>query len=228
MTRRIAVAIALTLAPTAFAQTYIVPEGDCGAITLHATRDGEFPYLGESVAVDQVKTAYVFVQKRRVAVTPVAGRRSLDFDANVPDEGVVMAAVAFAPVVTGDETRTDHAKAFIRCGAIAPRDDWQRSVGLSLEIYPQWNGQLPRKPGDSMRFIVVDKTTNKLLRDLPMKLYRAGAKDVTDGVQDEHGGMNFRYEEGGQYMVTATYRRPDPQQPDHWLVDTTTLTFELK
>jgi len=29
-------------------------------------------------------------------------------------------------------------------------------------------------------------------------------------------------------MVTTTYRRPDPQQAEHWLVDTSTLTFEIK
>jgi len=230
MIGRIAVAIAVTFAPAVFAQTYIVPDGDCGAITLHATRGTDFPNLGETIGADRVKDAYVYLPKQRVAVKPAIGARSLDFNANVPDDGVVMAAVDFTPAVSGNETRTEHAKAFIRCGAIALGDDWQRSTGLGLEIYPQgWNGRRPRmKPGDSMRFIAVDKATNKLIRDVPMELYRAGAGRVAAGVPDQNGGMNFPYQEPGRYMVATTYRRPDPQQPEHWLVDTSTLTFEIK
>ena len=162
---------------------------------------------------------------------PVAGPRSLDFNANVAaDDGVVMAAVDFTPVVSGNETRTEHAKAFIFCGAVTPRADWQRSTGLGLEIYPQgWNGPRPQmKPGDTMWFIAVDKATKKLLRDVPMELYRAGAGRIASGVPNQTGGMSFPYPEPGRYMVTTTYRRPDPQQPEHWLVDTSTLTFEIK
>jgi|GEM_PF-5548662 len=40
MIRRVAVVVALTLAPAAFAQTYIVPDGDCGEITFRATSEG--------------------------------------------------------------------------------------------------------------------------------------------------------------------------------------------
>jgi hypothetical protein len=231
MIGRIAVAIALTLAPSAFAQTYIVSDGDCGAITLHATHGTDFPNLGETIGADRVKDAYVYRERQRVAVKPAVGPRSIDFAANVvPDDGVVMAAVDFTPVVNGNETRTEHAKAFIFCGAIAPPADWQRSTGLGLEIYPQsWNGRRPHlRPGDSMRFIAVDKATNKLIPDVPMELYRAGAGRVAAGVPAQYGGMNFPYPEPGRYMVTTTYRRPDPQQPEHWLVDTSTLTFEIK
>ena len=230
MIKPIAVAIALTLAPAAFAQTYIVPDGDCGAITLHATRGTDFPSLGETPEADRVKDAYVVLPKQRVAVKPAAGPRSLDFNANIPDEGVVMAAVDFTPAVSGNETRTEHAKAFIFCPAVAPAADWQRSAGLGFELFPQsWNGPRPHmKPGDTMRFIAVDMATNKLLRDLPMELYRAGAGRVAAGAPAQGGGMNFPYPEPGLYMVTATYRRPDPQQREHWLVDTSTLTFEIK
>jgi hypothetical protein len=230
MIKRIAVAIALTFAPAAFAQTYIVPDGDCGAITLHATRGTDFPNLGETIGADRVKDAYVYLPKQKVTVKPAVGPRSLDFNANVPDDGVVMAAVDFTPTVIGNETRTEHAKAFIFCSAITPFADWQRSTGLGLEIYPQeWNGRRPHlKPGDSMRFIAVDKATNKPIRDVPMELYRAGASRVAGGSPDQNGGMNFPYQEPGRYMVTTTYRRPDPQQPKHWLVDTSTLTFEIK
>jgi hypothetical protein len=242
MIKRIAVAIALTFAPAAFAQTYIVPDGDCGAITLHATRGTEFPSLGETIGADRVKDAYVSNspgpgknrdrRAQRVAVKPAVGPRSLDFNTNVGDgDGVVMASVEFTPAVSGNETRTEHAKAFIFCGQSAPMADWQRSAGLGLEIYPQgWNGPRPRmKAGDTMRFIAVDGATNKLLHDVPMELYRAGAGRVADGVPDkDNGGMDFSYPEPGRYMVTTTYRRPDPQQPEHWLVDTSTLTFEIK
>jgi hypothetical protein len=230
MIKRIAVAIALTFAPAAFAQTYIVPDGDCGAITLHATRGTNFPSLGETIDTDRVEDAYVYLPRQRVAVKPAVGPRSLTFNANVPDSGVVMAAVDLEPAASGNETRTEHAKAFLFCGPITPAADWQRSSGLGLEIYPQgWNGPRPRmKTGDPMRFIAVDKATNELLRDLPMKLYRAGAGRIAEGVPAEHGGMNFPYQEPGRYMVVTTYRRPDPRQPEHWLVDTSTLTFEIK
>jgi hypothetical protein len=229
MIRPIAVAITLALAPTAFAQTFIVPDGDCGAVTFHATRGADFPNLAESIGSDRVKEAHVVLPKERLVVKPAAGSRSLDFNANVPEDGVVMAAVDFKPAVSGNETRTEHAKAFIYCAAKAPVADWQRSSGLGLEIYPQWNGLIQHlKPGDSMRFIAVDKSTNKLLRDAPMELYRAGAGRVAGGVPDQYGGVNFPYQEPGRYMVAATYRRPDPQQPEHWLVDTSTVTFAIK
>jgi hypothetical protein len=240
MIKPIAVAIALSFAPAAFAQTYIVPDGDCGAITLHATRGTDFPNLGETIGADRVRDANVSnspsakhrdLQRPREAMKPAAGPRSLDFNTNVvADDGVVMAAVDFTPAVSGNETRTEHAKALIFCGPTAPIADWQRSTGLGLEIYPQeWNGSRPRlKPGDSMRFIAVDKATTKLIPDLPMDLYRAGAGRVASGVPGQHAGMYFPYPEPGRYMLTTTYRRPDPQQPEHWLVDTSTLTFEIK
>jgi len=226
MIKQIAV-VALAFAPAAFAQTYIVPDGDCGAITLHATRGTDFPNLGETIAADRVKDAYVFLPKQRVAVNPAS---SLNFKLNVaPGDDVVMAAADLAPVIVGNETRTEHAKALVFCGA-TPMADWQRSTGLGLEIYPQsWNGARPHlKQGDSMWFIAVDKATDKLLRDVPMELYRAGAGRIAVGVPNHSGGMSFPYPEPGRYMVTTTYRRPDPQQPAQWLVDTSTLTFDIK
>jgi len=227
MIKRIAVAIALTFAPAVFAQTYIVPDGDCGAVTFHATRGTDFPNLGERISADRVKDAYLFLPKQRVAVKPAAG--SLDFSTNVAaGDGVVMAAADFTPQIIGNETRTEHAKAFLYCGAKTPAADWQRSTGIGLEIFPQWNGAiLHLKPGDSIHFIVVYKS-NKLLRDAPMELYRAGAGHVATGTPDKSGGMDFPYEKPGRYMVTTTYRRPDPQQPQLWLVDTSTVTFEIK
>lgn len=241
MIKHIAVAIALTLAPALFAQTYIVPSGDCGAITLHATHGTDFPSLGETIDAGRVKDAWVSsspspgmnpgVKAWKVAVKPAAGARSLDFNTNVAaDDGVVLASVELAPVVSGNETRTEHAKAFIFCSPVTPMADWLRSAGLGLEIYPQeWNPlRAHMKTGDSMWFIVVDKATKKLLRDVPMELYRAGAGRIADGVPNKSGGMAFSYPEPGQYMVMTTYRRPNPQQPEHWLVDTSTLTFEVK
>jgi hypothetical protein len=229
MIQRAAVAIALILAPATFAQTYIVPEGDCGTVTLHVTRGTDFPNLGETIDAEQVAKASVYLLKQRLAVNPAEGSRSLTFNANVPDDGVVMASVHFKPAVSGNETRTEHAKTMIFCGAITPPADWQRSTGLGLEIYPQgWNGPRPQmKPGDPMRFIAVDKATNTMLRDLPMELYGAGGH-IADGTPAQHGGMNFPYQEPGRYLVVTTHRRPDPQQPEHWLVDTSTLTFEIK
>ena len=229
MIERIAVAIALTFAPAVFAQTYIVPDGNCGAVTFHTTRGACFPSLGETIAADQVTDAHVYPGHQIVAVTPLAAPHSLDFNAQIPDNGVVMAAVDFKPVVSGNETRTEHAKAFVFCGAKAPIADWQSSTRLGFEIIPQsWNGLMPLKPGATMRFIAVEKGLNKLIPDIPMELYRAGAGLVGQGVLAQYGGMNFPYAEPGRYMVKATYRRPDPQQPEHWLVDTSTLTFEMK
>jgi len=226
MFKRIAMTIALAVAPATFAQTYIVPGGDCGAVTFNVTRGGDFPKLGQAIDVDQVTDAYLYVPKQRIAVKLING----EFDANVPGDAVVMASVNLEPEINGDETRTEHAKAFIFCGDKTPAADWQRSAGLGLEIYPQgWNGPRPQmKTGDTMRFIAVDETTKKLIGDLPMELYRAGAGRIAEGVPAQHSGMNFPYPEPGWYMVVAKYRRPDPKQPNHWLVDTSTLTFEVK
>jgi len=240
MIQRIAVAIALTLAPAAFAQTYIVPDGNCGAVTLHATRGADFPNLGETIAADQAKSAYASnspsrgfdpgVMSWKVAMKPVAGAHSLDFTTNVgAHDEVVAASVDFLPLVSGNETRTDHAKAFIYCGATVPMADWQRDTALGLEIFPQWNGTVQRmKQGDEMRFIAVDKSSKKLLQDVPMYLYRAGAGRVAEGTPSKDGGMTFSFPAPGRYMLMTTYRRPDPQQAEHWLVDTSTLTFEVR
>ena len=46
MIKQIVAAIALSFVSAAFAQTYIVPDGDCGAITLHATRGTDVPGAG--------------------------------------------------------------------------------------------------------------------------------------------------------------------------------------
>ncbi|HXH91166.1 MAG TPA: hypothetical protein VNN25_06265 [Thermoanaerobaculia bacterium] len=224
MIKQIAVAIVFNLAPVALAQTYIVPDGDCGAITLHATRG-----TGSPIAADRLKDAYVYLPPHRVELNPAAGSGSLDFHANVTEgDKVVMASVDLKPEISGKETRTEHAKAFVFCGP-APLADWQFSAVSGLEIIPQdWNGRRPQlKAGDTMRFIAVDTTTRKIL-DVPMDLYRAGAGFVAHGRHDMRSGMDFRYPEPGRYLVTTTYRRPDPQQPALWLVDTSTLTFEVK
>lgn len=229
---RVAVAIALTVTPAAFAQTYIVSDGDCGAITLHATRGNDFPNLGQTIGPETVVKAYVFVPKQRIAVKPAAAAHSLDFNATVgPDDQVVMASIALSPEVVGNETRTEYAKDLVFCGAKTPMADWQRSTGLGLEIVPQgWNGPRPRmKAGDKMRFIAVVPESHTFLRDLPMELYRAGTSGpIAEGVPDDNGGMDFPYQVPGRYMVKATYRRPDPKQTDRWLVDTSTLTFDIK
>jgi len=228
MIKRIAVAISLAIVPGAFAETYIVPDGDCGAVTLHLTRGSSFPKLGAPIDENAVEVAYVHPQKKqRITVTPAAGAIKVD----VPqDEVVIMAAADLKPVVSGNETRSEHAKALLFCGPKTPRADWQRTAGNGLEIYPQgWNGPRPQlKAGDPMRFIAVDKASNKLIGDLPMKLYGAGGQLIAEGVPAEYSGMNFPYQQPGRYMVTTTYRRPDPKQPDHWLVDTSSLTFDIK
>lgn len=79
-----------------------------------------------------------------------------------------------------------------------------------------------------MWFIAVDESMNKPIHDLPMELYRAGAGLIAEGVANKYGGATFPYPEPGRYMVITTYRRPDPQTPEHWLVDTSTMTFEVK
>jgi hypothetical protein len=215
------------LTPAAFAQTYIVPDGDCPAITFHATRNATFPSLGETIGADRIENANVYTREK-TAAKPVAGAHSLDFNADVAGDDVVVAAADFAPETVDNETRTDHAKAFAYCAAKAPAADWQRTTRLGLELYPQWNGAVTHlKPGDSMRFIAVDNTTKKLL-DVPMELRRAGDTRVITGTPDSSGGVNFPFEGPGRYIVTTTYRRADMQHSNHWLVDTSTVTFEIK
>ena len=219
MLTRILSTVLLAVAPAAFAQTYLVPQGECGNVTLHVT--GATP-------TSDVTRAYAFLPKQRVELKPAAGSR--DYAIQVPDTNVVMAAIDFAPVINGSETDTEHAKAFIRCGAIAKSDDWQRTTGIGLEIYPQWNGLMPLKPGDTMHFIVVDRTASKdnLLRDVPMDLYLTGAGLVASGKPNSNGHVTFPYKEPGRYTVVAKYRRPDPNNASQQLVDTSTLTFEMK
>jgi hypothetical protein len=216
MIKSLVVAAVLTLAPAVFAQTHIEPEGDCGAMTFHV------------LGADRLSDAWIFLPQQRTAVMPVAGSRSLDLSAEIPKDGVSMAAVDVAPVVSGNETRTEHAKAFVYCGAKAPAADWQRSTGLGVEIYPQWNGSiLHLTPGRAMEFIAVDGTAKELLRDVPLELYRDG-EHVATVTPDRNGIAKFPYPGPGRYMVMTTYRRADPQHAEHWLVDTSTATFELK
>ncbi len=227
MITRIVAAALFTLTPAVFAQTYIVPEGQCGAVTLHATRGADFPSLGKSIDPDRVVRAYVHLPHRRIVVKPTAGAKSLDVNAELSDPELVIAAIDFAPEAVANETHTDHAKAFVRCGSASNFGLWRTSSGLGLEIYPQWNDQLLKK-GQRMRFIVVDGVGNKLLRDVPMDLYLAGVGHVGTAAPDENGGMMFPYDQPGLYMVVATWRRVDPNNPGHWFSDTSTLTFEMK
>src|SRR5215470_13243979 len=111
MIKRTAVTIALIFAPAAFAQTYIVPVG-CGTVTFQVSRGTEFPKLAETVAADNVTDVYVYLPKQRLVPKLADGPQSLTFDSKVPDDGVVMAAVDLKPAVRGNETRTEHAKAF--------------------------------------------------------------------------------------------------------------------
>ncbi|HEY2324399.1 MAG TPA: hypothetical protein VGJ82_16185 [Thermoanaerobaculia bacterium] len=224
MIRHIIAAAALTIAPAVFAQTYIVPQGDCGEVTLHVT--------GAGPSDSTVAHAYVHQPKDRIAVKPVSGYHSLDFKASVAAGDVVMAAVEFKPVVAGNETRTEHAKALLFCGPQAPVADWQGSTRLGLELYPQsWNPlRAHMKAGDTLRFIAVEDQHghSNFLGDLPMELRRADGTLVAAGAQAKDGGMNFAFPEPGRYVVTATYRRADPEHEGRWLVDNSTLTFDVK
>jgi len=222
ITRSVA-AIALILAPAAFSQTYVVPTGDCGSVTFNITRGSG------TIVADQVSSARVYLPKEKLAARLADGPRSLTFNADVPDKGVVMAAVDLEPQVIGNETRTEHAKAFIFCGP-TPMADWKRTADMGLDIIPQgWNGPRPRmKVGDPMRFIALDPAAKQILRDVPMELRRADGSLVATGTPDRYSGMDFSYPDKGRYVVVATYRRADPQRPDHWLVDTSTLTFDVK
>jgi Predicted outer membrane protein len=143
-----------------------------------------------------------------------------------------MASVDSKPVISGNETRTEHAKTLIFCGPTPPMADWVRSANLGLEIYPQaWNpGRRYLKTGDTMWFIAVGQTTKpqRLLRDASMQLVREGGTVVAEGVPNHNGGYDFAVPEPGRYMVTTTERRPDPKQPEHWLVDTSSLTFDIR
>jgi hypothetical protein len=100
MTRPVSLAIALFVARTVIAQTYIMPSGDCGAVTLQVTRGADFPNLGERIKAEEIANAYVFLPKQRIAVEAAAGR-SFDFNATVPKSGVVMASIDFKPTISG-------------------------------------------------------------------------------------------------------------------------------
>lgn len=228
MIRKTVIALTLLVVPTAVAQTYIVPDSDCGAITLHTTRGRDFPHLGEKISADRGKAARVYAARKSQAMTPEGG--SLDFRTKVPEGEVVMAAVELTPEVRGNETHTEHAKVMVFCGANTPALDWQRSAGLRFELFPQgWNGPRPRmKAGDRMSFIAVDVPSKKLLRDVSTTLFRAGSGKVADGLLRDDGHYEFTYPEAGRYMVVATWRRADPERPEQWLVDTSTLTFDVR
>src|SRR5581483_8367675 len=218
MIARLAVAAILIAGRVALAQPYLVADGDCGTVTLHVKGNSADP-----------SSARLSLPTRRLLVTPVVDPGALSFSAEVTENsGVVMAAIDFKPIIAGDETRTEHAKAFIFCGA-APKVDWQRSAELALEVYPQgWNGPRPSmKVDDPMRFIAVDQPTNHLLRGIPIQLFATGGGLIANGTPADFG-VNFPFQKPGRYTVVATYRRRDPGNDARWLVDISTLTFDIK
>ena len=237
MIAKSAVVIALVLAPAAVAQTYIVPTQDCGNVTLKVSRGSDFPNAGAPVMNDEVADGVVW-NKQRTRIKPADDSRpfsiSLTTEVSTGVHAPVFAAgVNLKPRVVGNETRTEHAKTLLFCGD-TPMADWQGSVGQSFEIFPQeWNPLRTRmKAGDRMWFIAVDETQtssgSKLIHDQPMQLFKAGTGLVQEGKANKIGGMDFRFPEPGLYMVVATHRRADPEHADHFLVDTSTLTFEVK
>jgi hypothetical protein len=226
MITRFFAAAVLAFTPAAFAQTYIVPDGECGDVTLHVTSGTSFPSFGDRIDPERVTQAYVHLLQRRIAVKPVASGQSLDFHADMPETGLVIASVEFAPTTTGNETQTEHAKAFIRCGGADTK--WQVDTRLGLEIVPQVSDPTSQKPGQVMRFIAVDENGHKLVKDTAMELFRAGEGHVATAMPNENGIAEFPLKENGRYMVTMTYRRPDPKNEGHFLSDTSTLTFDVK
>lgn len=229
MRSRIFAAGLLLFGSSAFAQTYIVPNHECGAVTFQLTRGDAFPDLGEAIGIDRVARTQVNLQKQRVVVKPAAGPSTAEFSATIAENAIVIATAELEPTVAGNETRTEQAKALVRCGTIVRDGGWRLSAGLRLEIFPQWNEGFPLKPGHEMRFIVVDNTKKgELVRAVRLELYRADGGLLGSAESDQGGMVTFPETEPGRYLVTATYRRPDPKQPEHWLVDTTSLTFDVK
>lgn len=221
---------AFAVAPALFAQTAILATSDCGTATFQIVPSVDSAKNATAIAADQVTSALITLPSRRVLAQPASASRALAFAAGVPDEGVVMAGVDLKPVVTGSETRTEHAKTFTYCGSKTPKADWQALAGIGFEIVPQgWNGPRPQlKAGDPMRFIAVAPGSQGFLRSVPMQLYRVGKGQIAEGTAAADGGMNFTYPEPGRYMVVATYRRADPANASATLVDVSTLTFDVK
>lgn len=228
MIKRFVLALVFIVAPAAFAQTFILPQGDCGAMTLRVSRGTDFPNLGEGVAAEEVERLRIYLAKDEIVWKRAAGPHSLDYTTSATAEGLLRVAISLERRDGPNETRTDHAKALLRCHTKGTSRDFRLRMGLPLEIYPQWNEGFPLTQGHPMRFVAVDNTTDQLIRGVRMELYRADGGHVGSGSADKSGIVTFPNTEPGVYMVTTTHRRPDPDLPGHWLVDTSSLTFDIK
>ena len=254
--KTIPILLALTLASSAFAHdTWIAPDqfGQCGAVTLHMTSAPEFGKLETPIEPSRVQRAIIVIPHRRINMTPVVAKRSLDFNVDVPEEGMSIAAVELAPktidltpaqvteyldeIGASDdiraqrnahpgrwrETYTKHAKTFIRCSG---RGDAYLSLDMGFEMIPQGTDPTALKAGDTMRVVLVAPKQPPVVA--PIVVEREGAGRVATVMPGKDRIAAIKFDQPGRYMLSATWLRPGDGNAADWVSDFTTLTFDVK
>jgi hypothetical protein len=247
---------ALAAVSPAFAHdTWIAPDqfGRCGAVTLHMTSAPEFGPPETAIEPSRVARAIMATPGRRINMTPVAAKRSLDFDVNVPENGMSIVAVELAPktidltpaqvreyldeIGASDdiraqwkahpgrwrETYTKHAKTFIRCGGHA---DPYLSTDMGFEMIPQGTDPTALKAGDKMRVVLVAPKQPPLV--VPIVVEREGAGRVATVMPGKDRIADITFDRPGRYMLSATWLRRANGDDADWVSDFTTLTFDVK
>src|SRR5262249_60489126 len=97
----------------------------CGAVTLHMTSAAEFGKPETAIEPSRVARAIIVIPQRRINMTPVAAKQSLDFNVDVPEDGMSIVAVELAPKTI------DLTPAQVR--------EYLDEIGASEEIRAQWN-----------------------------------------------------------------------------------------
>jgi hypothetical protein len=254
--KAIPVLLALTLASSAFAHdTWIAPDqfGRCGAVTLHMTSAPEFGKLETAIDPGRVARAVILIPGRRINMKPVAAKSSLDFNVDVPENGMSIAAVELAPktidltpaqvteyldeIGASDEIRarwkdhpgrwresyTKHAKTFLRCSG---RGDAYLAADMGFEMIPQGTDPTALKAGDTMRVVLVAPKQPPVV--VPIVVEREGAGRIATVMPGKDRITDIKFDQPGRYMLSATWLRRGDGDASDWVSDFTTLTFDVK
>jgi uncharacterized GH25 family protein len=118
---------------------------------------------------------------------------------------------------------TKHARTFVRVGEPGPDSSWKEPVEMAFEIVPD---QDPTALSSGDRLTIRLVKDGKALRDFPVGLVAAGAKNGSIQKTDGEGRVSFELDRAGWWLLRATHIERSSKPDLDWESHFTTLTFQ--